>query len=111
MQKHFDEEGPSLEKWKSNPFLALILFRQLQEEFGWKLFETTFKQYHSLTDDQRPNDNQAKRDTLITFLSESAQRDFTGFFEAWGLPVSTATQKELDLYETWMPEDFPPNGL
>ena len=110
MKNHFNEEGPSLEKWKSNPFLALILFRQLQEEFGWELFKTTFKKYHSFTDEQRPKDNQAKRDTLLTFLSVSAQRDFSGFFEAWGLPVSADTRNKLNRYESWMPTNFPPKG-
>lgn len=108
MMETYFAEGADFEKWKKSPFLGLILFRQIQADFGWDVFKDTFKKYHAFTPDQRPKNNQEKRDVLIGFMSQSAQRDFSGFFETWGIPVSEALKNELNKYDPWMPAGFPP---
>lgn len=107
IQEYF-KEGAELDRWKKSPFLGLILFRQIQNEFGWVIFKETFKRYHSLTEDQRPKNDQEKRAVLVGFLSESVQRDLSLFFETWGIPISGDIKKKLEKYEAWMPDNFPP---
>ncbi len=48
MKKYF-ATCADYETWKNNPFLGLILFRQLQEGFGWESFKTFFKQLKDLS--------------------------------------------------------------
>lgn len=107
IQEYF-REGADLERWKKNPFLGLILFRQIQNEFGWDSFKTTFMKYHSFTEAQRPKNDQEKRDVLVHFLSESANKDLSPFFETWGIPISDDIEQKLEKFEPWMPDNFPP---
>lgn len=47
MRKYFSK-GANYETWQQDPFLELIMFRQLQEAFDWESFKTGFRRYHEL---------------------------------------------------------------
>jgi hypothetical protein len=111
MLKSYFAKPPDLQKWKSDPFLALVTFRLIQNDFGWDLFQRTFKRYHVLSDDERPKNDQAKRDRLVRYLSESASRNFAPYFSAWGIPLTEDLKNDLAKYPEWMPYDFPPKSL
>jgi len=101
---------PDLAKWKRDPWLGLLTFRLIQNDFGWDLFKRTFQRYHVLAEDQRPKTDQEKRDRLARYLSETAGRDFAPYFAAWGIHLSDDLKKELEKFPAWMPYNFPPRG-
>ena len=99
---------PDIAKWKRDPWLGLLTFRLIQNDFGWDLFKRTFVRYHVLAQDQRPKNDQEKRDRLARYFSETAGRNFGPYFTAWGIKISDGLKKELEQYPTWMPYNFPP---
>lgn len=107
MATYFDGE-PDFQKWKSDPFLALTTFRILQSEFGWDLFKRTFRRYHDLSKSERPKNDQEKRDRLVRYLSDSAERNMAPYFQAWGVPLTEQLTEDMKQYSSWMPYGFPP---
>jgi len=111
MLKKYFSKPADFGEWKKDPFLGLVTFRLIQNEFGWDLFKRTFSRYHALTEDTRPKSNEQKRDRLVKYLSESASRNFAPYFLAWGIPLSEEAQAELKKFPMWMPYNFPPTPL
>ncbi|MCX7599577.1 MAG: M60 family metallopeptidase, partial [Armatimonadetes bacterium] len=106
MREYF--AAPSFEKWKSNPFLALYMYMQLQEAFGWETFRKVFAEYRSLADAQRPRTDDEKRDQWLVRFSRTVGRNLGPFFEAWSVPTSEAARAAIADLPPWLPPDFPP---
>ena len=104
----FFAKVPDFKAWKSDPFLGLITFRLIQNDFGWELFKKSFRRYHALTDAERPTNDAQKRDFLVRYLSETAGRNFAPYFSAWGIPLTDGLKSGLARYPEWMPYNFPP---
>ncbi len=100
--------GAPFAQWKSDPFLALYMYMQLQEAFGWEPFTRVFIEYDQLPDDARPKNDQDKRDQWLTRFSRTVGRNLGPFFTAWGVPTSQAARDALANLPGWMPEGFPP---
>ncbi len=106
--RRFFSSGAKFEVWKSDPFLALIMYVQIQEAFGWDAFRKVFAEYRQLSPNERPKNDDEKRDQWLIRLSRTVGRNLARFFDTWGIPVSEqAKQAVADLPE-WMPENFPP---
>lgn len=112
MMKRYFAQGADYEKWKSDPFLALITFRQLQEAFGWESFKTFFRQYHALAekypDHRYAATDQQKRDLWAVNFSRIVGRNLSPFFEKWGISISDDARVQTAVYPVWMPYNFPP---
>jgi len=108
MLRNFFSDPPKPAKWSGNPFLALTIFRLIQNDFGWDLYKRTFVKYHALTDEQRPKGDAQKRDMFVKYLSETAGADFAPYFATWGIAVSDGVAADLKKYPAWMPYNFPP---
>ncbi|MBO9731246.1 MAG: M60 family metallopeptidase [Chitinophaga sp.] len=111
MQQYF-KNGAKYEAWQQEPFLGLIMFRQLQEAFGWEAFKTFFRRYQAFAR-KDPDGNYAKkeedkRDLWAKTFSEVTGRNMAPFFEAWGIPISSGVKTELSHLPGWMPYNFPP---
>jgi hypothetical protein len=96
--------GASFEKWKSNPFLALYMYMQLQEAFGWEAYRKVFAEYRALPDSQRPKNDDEKRDQWMVRFSRTIGRNLGPFFVAWGVPTSQAARDSIKDLPQWMPE-------
>lgn len=99
-------DGAKFEKWKSDPFLALQMYVQLQREFGWEPFKKVFAEYRSLKKEDRPRNDSEKRDQWMMRFSRSVGRDLGPFFEAWGVPTSEAARKSIADFPAWMPAEL-----
>ncbi|MRG44925.1 hypothetical protein GFS24_07360 [Chitinophaga sp. SYP-B3965] len=112
MMKKYFSEGADYEKWKSSPFLGLIMFRQLQEAFGWETFKKFFREYQALAakdpDGAYAKTDVQKRDLWASTFSRVSGRNVAPFFEKWGIPISDAVEKELSSLPEWMPYNFTP---
>ncbi len=100
-QQH-QADGAPFDTWKSDPFLALQTYAMLWHEFGFDAFKETFARYR----DGRvalPTDDQQERDTFVRTFSEVVGRDLSGYFEAWGVPISASVGESLAGLEAWMP--------
>jgi len=94
-------------RWKSDPFLALIMYHQLRAGFGWETYKRVFAEYRDLPKDQRPKTDEEKHDQWMVRFSKAAGKNLGPFFEAWGVPTSTTARNSIKDLPTWMPADWP----
>src|SRR5262249_28410691 len=66
--------APDFEKWKRDAFLALIMYIEVQEAFGWDAYQKVFAEYRALAPGDRPRTDDAKRDQWLVRLSRTVGR-------------------------------------
>lgn len=103
MRAHLDAGAP-FDAWKRDPFLALIMYVQLREAFGWEAYQRVFAEYRDLPANERPRDDDAKRDQWMVRFSHAVGHNLGPFFQAWGVPTSDAARATLADLPVWMPE-------
>lgn len=101
--------GAPFDKWKSDPFLALHMYLQIREAFGWEPYKRAFAAYQQLPRSERPRNDDQKRDVWLVQISTATGRNLGPFFQAWGIPTSDAARDQVAHLPSWMPEGFPPN--
>lgn len=106
LQKYLDG-GSKFDTWKSDPFLALTMYIQLQHGFGWDTYKKVFAEYRRLPDAERPKTDQDKRDQWLVRFSRAAGRNLGPFFQAWGVPTTPEARASIAALSPWMPPDFP----
>jgi hypothetical protein len=99
-------KGAPFDAWRRDPFLALCMYAQVQDAFGWELYRKVFAEYRDLPPTERPKSDQEKRDQWLLRLSRAADRNLGPFFETWGVPTSQAARDSLSVFDTWLPPDF-----
>ena len=104
----FDFGNPNFAQWKSDPFLALVMYEQLQQAFGWDAYRKVFATYRKLPESERPKTDDEKRDQWMVRFSKQVGRNLGPFFEAWGVPTSPAARNSIVDLPVWLPPDFPP---
>jgi hypothetical protein len=93
--------GANFEKWKADPFLALAMYVQLQQAFGWEPFKRVFAEYRILKQDERPKNDAEKRDQWMVRLSRAVGKNLGPFFDAWGIPTSNQAKASLKDLPVW----------
>lgn len=106
LAKHLAKGAP-FEDWKRDPFLALHMYVQLQRAFGWETFKRVFAEYRALPRDQRPKNDDERRDQWMVRFSRSCGRNLGPFFQAWGVPTSAEARASIADLPAWMPEAWP----
>lgn len=107
LQKYFGTNA-KFDDWKREPFLALTMYYQMVEAFGWDAFKKTFTEYRNLPKEQRPKNDDQERDQWLVRFSRTTGKNLGPFFEAWKIPTSQAARDSLKSLPIWLPEtDFP----
>ncbi len=101
-------DNPDFSQWQRSPFLALVMYVQLQQSFGWKTYQRVFREYLGLRALQRPRSEMHKREMWMTRFSLASGRDLGPFFELWGVPTTKNTRDKLSDLPGWFPEEIPP---
>ncbi len=99
--------GADFEQWKREPFLALIMYKQLQAAFGWQAFKKVFAASRDLPSGQRPKNDEQRRDQWMVSFSKTVGMNLGPFFQAWGVPTSPEARRSVESLPRWMPEGFP----
>lgn len=107
IKAHLDA-GADFGKWQRDPFLALLMYMQLKEAFGWEAYRKVFAEYRALPAGQRPRSEDEKRDQWLVRFSRAVGRDLGPFFQAWGVPTSETARAAVAKLPEWMPPGFPP---
>jgi hypothetical protein len=102
--KSYLAAGAHFADWKSDPFLALSMYDQIRQEFGWEPFTRVFATYRKLN--LNPQGEIAQHDEWMTQMSRSIGRNLGPFFTAWGVPTSEAARRETARLPEWMPSDW-----
>ncbi len=101
-------DGAKFSEWKRKPFLALLMYMQLKEGFGWEAYRKVFAEYRDLPQSARPKSDAEKRDQWMVRFSRTVGRNLGPLFEAWGVPTSAKARASIADLPPWMPEGFPP---
>ena len=102
---HLDAGAP-FDKWKSNPFLALDMYIQLKDAFGWDAYKQVFAEYRKLLPEERPKTDEAKRDQWLVRFSKAVGRNLGPFFALWGVPTSEEARASIADLPVWIPEEL-----
>lgn len=97
----YEKNGRKYADWCDDPFLALGMYVELREAFGWEPFTAVFAQYRTLKKNERPATEQAKRDEWFTRMSRAVGKDLGPFFERWGVPVSPEARNRTSDLAAW----------
>ncbi len=101
------ESGAHYDTWKSDPFLALSMFAEIREEFGWEPFTRYFEECRTLTGSEDPRTDLAKHDRFMVRMSRMIGRNLGPFFMAWGVPTTTGARQSIADLREWMPKTWP----
>lgn len=96
-------DGAKFSAWQHDPFLALTMYMQLEEAFGWDAYKTVFAEYKRLPAAERPKTDDEKRDQWLTRFSRTVGKNLGPFFQAWGVPTSEAARASIKDLPVWMP--------
>lgn len=104
------EAGAPFERWKSDPFLALTMYVQVVDAFGWDAMREAIASYHKMPSAERPRTDDQKRDAWMRALSRATGRNMGPFFRAWGVPVSDEAVRAAANLPEWLPEELRTEG-
>lgn len=102
---HVQNHDASFERWKNDSSLALALFVDVQQEYGWAPFETALREFRGLKDHEKAKTDEEKRDQWLVRLSRACNADLGFLFAAWGVPVTDAARASLSGLRPWEPEN------
>jgi hypothetical protein len=102
--KRHIETGASFDKWKGDPFLALEMYYEVREAFGWEPFTKVFAEYQTLKGDEHPKGEVEKHDQWMVRMSRAVGRNLGPYFEKWGVPTSEKARASIKDLPAWMPE-------
>ncbi|MBI5834428.1 MAG: hypothetical protein HZB16_19190 [Armatimonadetes bacterium] len=109
VRKYFADGAP-FDRWKSDPALALMMYAQLQQQFGWDAVRKTIASYRTNAGGEQPKSDQDKRDQWMVRFSRTVGRNLGPFFTTWGVPTSDAARKSIEGLPVWLPADIK-NGI
>ncbi|MEZ2444673.1 M60 family metallopeptidase [Chitinophaga sp. RCC_12] len=104
--KSYMKGQPGFDKFREDPFLALKMYIEIIEHFGWQPIADVFKKYRALPAAQYPVSEADKRDYWFICISTATQKDLSLFFDKWQVPVTEAAKKAVGRYPSWLPEEL-----
>jgi hypothetical protein len=105
VRKHLATGAP-FSAWKSDPFLALSMYIQLIDAFGWAPFQKVFAEYRALPAADRPRTDDQKRDQWLIRFSRAVGRNLGPFYQTWGVPTSEGARNSVRELPGWMPAEL-----
>jgi hypothetical protein len=87
--------------WVADAWLALELYLQLQEAFGWEPYKSIFADYYAIPSTSGPKTNQEKINEWVRRFSEKVGKNLGPFFTNWGFPVSQAVLDTIAVLPAW----------
>lgn len=105
--KAYLAKGGDFEQWKREPFLALTMYMQLVDTFGWDSMKKYFRSYEGPNAGAMPKNDLEKRDQFMTRYSRVIGKNLGPFFQDWGVPTSQRARDSLRDLPVWVPAGFP----
>ena len=105
---YFESRG-GFSQWKSDPFLALYMYYELQQAFGGNAYKKVFAEYRDLATIERPKNDDEKRDQWMVRFSRAVGKNLGSFFEG-GTDLEGRAGVAVKDWPKWLPEGFPPKS-
>ncbi len=101
-EEHFAKGSP-FDTWKKDAFLALIMYVDMIDAFGWDAFKDVFREYRKLSNEERPKNDDEKRDQWMVRMSRRVGKNLGPYFDRWGVPVSSSAKDSIKDLPVWEP--------
>jgi hypothetical protein len=95
--------GASFDTWKGDAFLALGIYIQLIDGFGFDTLKKVLRSYQGNEFGPQPKSDDEKRDQWMIRYSKITGKNLGPLFDAWGIPVSAAAKAQIAALPSWMP--------
>jgi len=93
--KNYFDAGSDFNDWKGHAFLALHMYNQLIEVYGWQALEEIIGDYKLIKSADRPKSDQDKMDLWFTSYSLKVGENLSNFFDHWGMPITPAAKNKV----------------
>jgi len=97
---------PSFDVWKNDPFLALRMYVELIDGFGWGPIEQVYRDYRAMPASQYPKTEADRRDIWFVEISKATHRNLGPFFDKWLIPVTNDAKEQVSKLPVWLPEEL-----
>ncbi len=97
----FRKRGASFKEMQKDLIVALLMYVELQEAFGWESYKKVFEAYNSLRRSERPRTDAEKIDQWVLRFSEAVGYNLTPFFDSWKFPYNKKITKNLKHLPLW----------
>lgn len=95
--RQYLKNGAKLADW--TVWTALETYLQLQEGFGWDIFQHLFSKYQTMSNVSKNNTD--KMNLWAEEISQVVNTNLAPFFQAWGWPINEATKTKLSTLPEW----------
>ncbi|KXJ20900.1 TRPM8 channel-associated factor homolog [Exaiptasia diaphana] len=97
--------GTNFDDWKESPGVALFIYAQLIQAFGWDSFKTLFRKYTN--ESIQPESNQEKIDLWFSLFSEVVGYNILPMAMFWGIPITESVSELLQASDLklFLPDD------
>lgn len=90
------EKGADFCRWKQDAGLALVIYAQLANAFGWGCYKGVMRRYQNLKCSEKPRSDQDKIDSWFLIFSRECGYNLSAIAYFWGIPISEKGEKSLD---------------
>ncbi|WP_129718089.1 M60 family metallopeptidase [Pedobacter sp. SYP-B3415] len=104
--KRYLNNKPDFAIWCNEPFIALSMYVQIIEAFGWKAIFDMHRSYRNLPASSLPRSEQEKIDLWFVTISTATASDLGRFFETWKIPVSEQARRRVSHLKPWFPTEL-----
>lgn len=81
--------SPNFEVWKTKPGVALGIYAQVIEDYGWRKMKEVLSWYETAATADLPNTNQEKIDIFWGRYSRAVGVNLAALLTKWGIPTAT----------------------
>lgn len=107
--QNYLQNQPTFKKWGEDPFLALSMYIQIIDNFGWEPIIKANSIYREMDPRkyyERPLSNEQRIDLWFTSICKATDSNLSSFFEIWKIPVSEKAKTAAQKYKTWIPQEL-----
>lgn len=104
--KNYMANKPDFTKWGQDPFIALSMYIELIDGFGWQPIQQVFEVYRKLPKAAYPVTQADKRDYWFVNICAATQKDLSAFFSKWEIPITEKSKESVHHYPTWLPDEL-----
>jgi hypothetical protein len=103
---YMNSPNTGYEQWRNDPFLAVSMYIQIIDAFGWDPIKAINTTYRNTPLDQFPKTVQQKMDFRFVTLCKATNSNLSRFFEVWRIPISYGAKKQVEGYKEWFPTEL-----
>eukprot|EP00727_Mastigamoeba_balamuthi_P006896 m51a1_g2827 hypothetical protein (885) ;mRNA; r:208157-211081 len=91
------KKNPDFNVWKDEDhyFMALLMYLEIGERWGWDVFMDLFREYDALPKAVRPVTESDKRDQWLVRTSKRVNHNLCQLFDTWGVPISDSARQQV----------------